>query len=65
MAIEVLAIDGGYFYAGVVLENGVVVETAPIVRKHFQGKQREFITSYCQKRRWKILVVMKVEHVDF
>lgn len=38
---EVLAIDGGYFYAGVVLEKGRVVEVAPILRRRLMGYDKE------------------------
>ena len=59
MSLEVWAVDGGYFYAGVVLENGKVVETAPIARRCLMGKTREQAEQVCRQKRWKIVRIMK------
>lgn len=56
---EVLAIDGGYFYAGVVLEKGRVVEVAPILRRRLMGATRKYVFDLSRKCGWKILVVIK------
>jgi hypothetical protein len=52
--IEVLiAIDAPHFYAGVVAQNGVVVEVAPIlyrhIRKGWTGRQ---VADYCAAKGW-------------
>lgn len=47
-----LWIDAGYFYAGVVAENGKVVRAAPIV-KYMRGWTTDQVVAYARKKRWK------------
>ena len=50
------AIDAPHFYAGLVLENDIVTESAPII-KYMRGWSRSKVRDHCQTKRWKILVV--------
>lgn len=50
------AIDAPHFYAGIVLEDDVVVRAAPIV-KYMRGWTRDKVRAYCQRKGWKVLVV--------
>ena len=57
--IETLAvIDAPHFYAGIVLWDDTVVETAPIVSYMKRGKwDRATVRAYCKRKGWKITVV--------
>ena len=50
-----LVIDGGYFYAAVILDkSNIVVRAAPIL-KRMMGWGRRGVLGYCSGRRWKIV----------
>jgi hypothetical protein len=51
-----IRIDGKFFVAGAVLENGVVVRCAPII-KYMMGWPRDRVFAYCAKRRWKAVLL--------
>ncbi len=51
-----ICVISDYFYAGVVLENDVCVESAPIL-KYMKGKTFNWIKSYCDKNGWEWLRV--------
>lgn len=46
---ELIILDGGFFYAGVILENNIVTVTAPIL-KYMIGWTKERVLRYSQKR---------------
>ena len=50
---KLIQITAPHFCAGAVIKNGKVVITAPII-KWMIGKNKEFITNYCKKKKWKI-----------
>lgn len=50
------------FFAGVVLQNGIVVETAPIM-KRMHGWRRDRVEEYCAARGWSVEVVQQCDHV--
>jgi hypothetical protein len=50
---ELAAIDGGHFYCGIVLMDGKVIETPPIVA-YMRGWTREKVASYCRRKGWKL-----------
>jgi hypothetical protein len=50
-----IAVDAPHFYAGIVLENDIAVEAAPIL-KWAIGKDRDFLRDYFKKRKWKVTV---------
>jgi hypothetical protein len=59
--IETLAaIDAPHFYAGIVLQDDVVVEAAPIVR-YMRKWSRDRVRDYCKEKGWKISVVHQLE----
>lgn len=51
-----IVIDAPYFYAGVVLQNGVAVRCAPIV-KYMHGWAVEHIKAYCTKKQWRTILL--------
>jgi hypothetical protein len=51
-----VAVDAPHFYAGIVLQDGVVVEAVPIL-KWTVGKQRKWLSNYFQSKGWKAIVV--------
>lgn len=51
-----IAVDAGHFYAGIVLENDIVIEAAPILRWAI-GKDRNFLRKYFMSRRWSVIIV--------
>ena len=51
---DTMLIDSGYFCAGVVIVNNVVVRTAPIL-KYMVGWTSERVVNYCVKKRWRIV----------
>lgn len=61
--IEILAqIDAPHFCCGIVLQDDIVVEAAPIV--YYMKKQkwtRDQVRAYCAKKKWKIVVVHRLE----
>lgn len=44
-------VDAPHLYAGVVLELGVVIRFAPIL-KYMRGWTADDIKAYCRKKRW-------------
>lgn len=50
------AIDAPHFYAGIVLDDNIVIIAAPIV-KYMKGWPRDRVRSYCQQKGWKVLIV--------
>lgn len=59
---EILAaIDAPHFYAGIVLQDGVVVEAAPIVKYMAKKKwTRAKVRDYCREQGWTITVVWEM-----
>ena len=58
---EILAaIDAPHFYCGIVLQDDVVVEAAPIV-KYMKRWTRARVRDYCASKGWKISVVWQME----
>lgn len=45
------------FTAGIVLQDDIVIEAAPIVRKELMGKTRDYVRDYCARQGWRIYVV--------
>ena len=52
-----IAIDAPHFYAGVVLENDIVIQAAPILKKYMIGKCRDDVIGYCKRKGWKAIIV--------
>jgi hypothetical protein len=52
-----VAVDAPHFYAGIVIENDVVTEAAPILRWTI-GKRRDYLRKYFKSRGWKATVVI-------
>ena len=50
------AINSKYFSAGLIVDNGVVSDAAPII-KWMRGKSMDYVIEYCGKKGWKIEVV--------
>ncbi len=51
--MEVLiAINAPHFYAGIVARDGLVIESAPIV-KYMIGWSGRRVADYCASKRWK------------
>lgn len=56
------AIDAPHFFAGIVLQNDVVVEAADIVKYMRKGKwTRDKVRDYCKRKGWKVTVVYQME----
>ena len=51
-----LRISAPHFVAGVIIENGVVTEAAPILY-WTRGKTDTFVKNYCEKKNWKYEVL--------
>lgn len=49
--MSLVCIDSGYFFAGVIVENGVVVRAAPILR-YMLGWDQERVISYIEYKEW-------------
>lgn len=54
MPETVIAIDGGYFYAGLVVANRLVIDAAPII-KYMVGWDGKRVKEYCEKKGFKII----------
>lgn len=52
---ELWWIDTGFACGGIILQNDLVVETAPIFRKWFLGKSRIESTKILKNKRWRWL----------
>lgn len=50
-------ISAPHFVAGLIFENGVVVETAPIL-KYMNGWMRNRVRTYCRQKGWSAKVVV-------
>ncbi|WP_156438754.1 hypothetical protein [Bradyrhizobium valentinum] len=50
---ELLSIDAPHFNAGVVIRNGIVVRSAPIIRR-MVGWHKARVLSYCQRMGWRV-----------
>jgi hypothetical protein len=59
---ELWWIDTGFACGGIVLQNDLVVNTAPIFRKWFFGKDRVDVIKILKNKRWKYVVVYEKEH---
>ena len=46
-------IESNYFTACAVIEKGVIIKAAPII-KYMVGKDVAYIKNYCNKKKWKI-----------
>ena len=58
---EILAaIDAPHFYCGIVLQDGVVVKAAPIV-KYMKRWPRTRVRDYCAEKGWAVSVVWQRE----
>jgi len=53
---SLLAIDAPYFYCGVIVRNGRVIKTAPIVH-YLSGWDLNRVQRYAQRRGWQIEAV--------
>ena len=51
MMEKVIQVDTGYFCAGIVFENGVCIDAAPIL-KWAIGKREQDIKSWSKIKRW-------------
>jgi hypothetical protein len=51
-----VAVDAPHFYAGIVLENEVVIRAAPIL-KWTIGKRRDWLSQYFKQKGWKATVI--------
>ena len=51
-----IAIDAPHFYCGVIMRNGRVIRTAPIVH-YLKGWDRDRVQRYAQRRGWRVEVV--------
>jgi hypothetical protein len=59
--IDILAqIEAPHFVAGIVLQDDIVVETAPILR-YMRKWDRKRVREYCQRNAWKVVVVHQLE----
>jgi hypothetical protein len=63
---EVLAsIDAPHFFAGIVLEDDVVIEAAAIVGYMKKGRwTRDRVRAYCQEKGWSVKVVTVVKRTE-
>ncbi len=52
-----IAIDAPHFYCGVIVRNGRVIRTAPIVH-YLTGWDRDRVQRYAQRRGWRVEVVL-------
>lgn len=52
----IVAIDAKYFYAGIIIEGGKVIDAAPIVR-YMIGWSRAKAAAYVGRKRWKVTVI--------
>jgi len=60
--IETIAeIDAPHFLCGIVLWDDVVIEAAPIVRKHLKGRTRAYVREFCKTKGWKVSVVHEIK----
>lgn len=50
------SIDAPHFFAGIVLDGGVVIRAAPIVR-YMYGWSRERVRGYCRHKGWRCKIV--------
>jgi hypothetical protein len=48
---KVIQVDTGYFCAGIVVENGICIDAAPILRWAI-GKREQDIKSWSRIKRW-------------
>jgi hypothetical protein len=64
--IEILAqIRAPKFTAGLVLRNGHVIETAPIISYMKRGRwTRERVREYCKAQGWSVVVIHEVRSSD-
>jgi hypothetical protein len=61
LIMEILAsIDAPHFNAGIVLWDGKVIESAPIVR-YMRKWPRDRVRDYCKTKGWKISVVYETQ----
>lgn len=51
-----VAVDAPHFYAGIVFENDIVIEAAPIL-KWTIGKHRDYLRKYFKSKKWKATIV--------
>lgn len=51
---KVIAIDGDYFYAGIVAKDGKVIAAAPII-KYMIDWDAQMVFDYCKKKKFKII----------
>lgn len=57
-----IAVDAPHFYAGIVLQDDIVIEAAPIL-KWTIGKRRDYLRNYFMRKGWKAFVVKEVSNV--
>ena len=50
------AVDAPYFYCGVIVRHGRVINAAPIVH-YLKGWDRERVQRYAQRRGWQVAAV--------
>jgi len=53
-----LRIKSSYFVAGIIIENGTVIQAAPIVGYMIRWRHQR-VMDYCRKKRW-ILDVLEI-----
>jgi hypothetical protein len=56
MTEQLAQIYATHFTAGIVLDDDVVIEAAPIVR-YMKGWKRATVADYCRVKRWGFLVI--------
>lgn len=53
-SLKLYAVDGRYFYAGILVHTGTIVLTAPIL-KRAEGHEFHNFRLYCRRRGWAII----------
>ena len=56
MSNHLYAIDSGYFYAGILVNDGVIVTTAPVLRWSVGWGFHSFV-QYVNRKKWAIIDV--------
>lgn len=46
--------QSSYFTAGLIINNGYVIDSAPIIKWSI-GKTKTFIRRYCNKKKWRFI----------
>jgi hypothetical protein len=52
------------FCAGFIMVDDVVVEAAPILRRHLMGRSRDEARAICEAKGWTVVVVSQTDAED-